>query len=114
MYYSGMGLCSGHGDSVVIRELSLYPQSLLAKLTVLLAHHEVKENPATASQWPVNKTSSPTEHLIAVPNTYSIAGRIGSTIQLLLNFDKENDEIPPKHVHATGRLRQDQAVLASS
>ena len=34
MYYSGMGLCSGHGNSVVIRELSLYPQSLLAKLTV--------------------------------------------------------------------------------
>ena len=29
-----MGLCSGHGNSVVIRELSLYPQSLLAKLTV--------------------------------------------------------------------------------
>ena len=28
MYYSGMGLCSGHGNSVVIRELSLYPQSL--------------------------------------------------------------------------------------
>ena len=35
MYYSGMGLCSGHGNSVVIRELSLYPQSLLAKLTVV-------------------------------------------------------------------------------
>ena len=35
MYYSWMGLCSGHGHSVVIRELSLYPQSLLAKLTVL-------------------------------------------------------------------------------
>ena len=34
LYYSGMGLCSGHGNSVVIRELSLYPQSLLAKLTV--------------------------------------------------------------------------------
>ena len=31
---SGMGLCSGHGNSVVIRELSLYPQSVLAKLTV--------------------------------------------------------------------------------
>ena len=29
-----MGLCSGHGNSVVIRELSLYPQPLLAKLTV--------------------------------------------------------------------------------
>ena len=29
-----MGLCSGHGHFVVIRELSLYPQSLLAKLTV--------------------------------------------------------------------------------
>ena len=29
-----MGLCSGHGSSVVIHELSLYPQSLLAKLTV--------------------------------------------------------------------------------
>ena len=29
-----MGLCSGYGNSVVIRELSLYPQSLLAKLTV--------------------------------------------------------------------------------
>ena len=29
-----MGLCSGHGNSVVISELSLYPQSLLAKLTV--------------------------------------------------------------------------------
>ena len=35
MYYTGMGLCSGHGNSVVIRELSLYPQSLLAKVTVL-------------------------------------------------------------------------------
>ena len=34
MYYSWMGLCSGHEHSVVIRELSLYPQSLLAKLTV--------------------------------------------------------------------------------
>ena len=34
MYYSGMGLSSGHGNSVVISELSLYPQSLLAKLTV--------------------------------------------------------------------------------
>ena len=34
MYSSGMGLCSGHGNFVVIRELSLYPQSLLAKLTV--------------------------------------------------------------------------------
>ena len=34
MYYSGMGLCSGHGHSVVIRELSLYPKSLIAKLTV--------------------------------------------------------------------------------
>ena len=35
MYYSWMGLCSGHGNSVVIRELSLYPQSLLAKSTVI-------------------------------------------------------------------------------
>ena len=34
MFYSWMELCSGHGNSVVIRELSLYPQSLLAKLTV--------------------------------------------------------------------------------
>ena len=34
MYYSWKGLCSGHGNAVVIRELSLYPQSLLAKLTV--------------------------------------------------------------------------------
>ena len=34
MYYSWMGLSSGHGNSVVIRELSLYPQPLLAKLTV--------------------------------------------------------------------------------
>ena len=33
MYYSWMELCSGHGNSVVIRELSSYPQSLLAKLT---------------------------------------------------------------------------------
>ena len=33
-----MGLCSGHGNSVVIRELSLYPQSLLAKLTVVHVH----------------------------------------------------------------------------
>ena len=32
-----MRLCSGHGNSVVIREWSLYPQSLLAKLTVLLS-----------------------------------------------------------------------------
>ena len=32
--YSWMGLCSGHEISVVIRELSLHPQSLLAKLTV--------------------------------------------------------------------------------
>ena len=29
-----MGLYSGHGNSVAIRALSLYPQSLLAKLTV--------------------------------------------------------------------------------
>ena len=35
MYYIWMGLCSGHGHSVVIREVSLYPQSLLAKLTVV-------------------------------------------------------------------------------
>ena len=35
MYYRWKGLCSGHGNAVVIRELSLYPQSLLAKLTVL-------------------------------------------------------------------------------
>ena len=35
MYYSWMGLCSGHGHSVVIRKLPLYPQSLLAKLTVV-------------------------------------------------------------------------------
>ena len=35
MCHSWMGLCSGHGNSVVIRELSLYPQLLLAKLTVL-------------------------------------------------------------------------------
>ena len=28
---------SGHGNSVVIRELSLYPQSLLAKLTVCVS-----------------------------------------------------------------------------
>ena len=34
-----MGLRSGHGTSVVIREVSLYPQSLLAKLTVLLFVH---------------------------------------------------------------------------
>ena len=34
MYYSWKGLCSGHENAVVIRELSLYPQSLLAKLTV--------------------------------------------------------------------------------
>ena len=39
MYYSGMGLCSGHGHSVVIRELSLYPQSLLAKWTVFLIYN---------------------------------------------------------------------------
>ena len=37
MYHSGMGLCAGHGNSVVIHELSLYPKSLLAKLTVLLS-----------------------------------------------------------------------------
>ena len=36
MYYGWMGLCSGHGNSVAIREL-LYPQSLLAKLTVYQA-----------------------------------------------------------------------------
>ena len=29
-----MRFCSGHGNSAVLRELSLYPQSLLAKLTV--------------------------------------------------------------------------------
>ena len=34
-----MGLCSGRGNSVIIRELLLYPQSLLAKLTV----HKVLE-----------------------------------------------------------------------
>ena len=33
MCHSWMGLCSGHENYVVIRELSLYPQSLLAKLT---------------------------------------------------------------------------------
>ena len=33
--YRKNGLCSGHGHSVLIREMSLYPQSLLAKLTVL-------------------------------------------------------------------------------
>ena len=33
-----MGLCSGHGNSVVIRELSLYQQLLLAKLTVCIFH----------------------------------------------------------------------------
>ena len=26
MYYSWKGLCSGHGNAVVIREVSLYPQ----------------------------------------------------------------------------------------
>ena len=31
-----MVLCSGHENYVVIRELSLYPQSLLAKLTVVV------------------------------------------------------------------------------
>ena len=39
MYYSWMGLCSGHGTSVVIRELSLYPKSLLAKLTLQGQEH---------------------------------------------------------------------------
>ena len=34
-YYIWTGLCSGHGNSVVIHEVSLYPQSLLAKLTVV-------------------------------------------------------------------------------
>ena len=48
MYSSWKGLCSGHGNSVVVRELSLYPQSLLAKLTVRLGllrlspHHGTK------------------------------------------------------------------------
>ena len=42
MYYSWMGLCSGHENSVVIRELSLYPQSLSAKLTVSnVSSHDV-------------------------------------------------------------------------
>ena len=51
-----MGLCSGHGHSVVIRELSLYPQSLLAKLTVfhILA--------ITASTIIIMQTSPHTEH----------------------------------------------------
>ena len=35
MCHSWKGLCSEHENYVVIRELSLYPQSLLAKLTVL-------------------------------------------------------------------------------
>ena len=35
-----MGLCSGHGNSVAIRELSFYPQSLLAKLTVVVMFNE--------------------------------------------------------------------------
>ena len=39
-YFEVDGTCSGHGNSVVIRELSLYPQSLLAKLTVVLAEQE--------------------------------------------------------------------------
>ena len=34
MCHSGMGLCPEHENYVVIRELSLYPQSLIAKLTV--------------------------------------------------------------------------------
>ena len=34
MCHSWMGLCSEHDNYVVIRELSLYPQSLIAKLTV--------------------------------------------------------------------------------
>ena len=34
MCHSWMGRCSGHENYVVIRELSLYPQSLLAKFTV--------------------------------------------------------------------------------
>ena len=34
MYYSYMRFCSGDGNSAGLRELSLYPQSLLAKLTV--------------------------------------------------------------------------------
>ena len=43
-----IGLCSGHGNSVVIRELSLYPQSLLAKLTVCDNDHvEVPTNGIT-------------------------------------------------------------------
>ena len=36
-----MGLCSGHRNSVVIRELSLYPQSLLAKLSVMRLRNHV-------------------------------------------------------------------------
>ena len=36
MYYSWMELCSWHGHSVVIRELSFYPQSLLEKLSVVV------------------------------------------------------------------------------
>ena len=32
-----MGLCSGHGNFAVIHELWLYPQSLLAKLSVFQA-----------------------------------------------------------------------------
>ena len=34
MYYSYMRFCSGDGNSAVLRELTLYAQSLVAKLTV--------------------------------------------------------------------------------
>ena len=47
MYYCWMGLCSGHGHSVVIREFLLYPQSLLAKLTV---HAYLKTSNSTSTQ----------------------------------------------------------------
>ena len=39
-----MGLCSGHGNSVVIRESSLYSQSLLAKLAVYRTQRLKKAN----------------------------------------------------------------------
>ena len=77
MYYSWKGLCSAHGNAVVIRELSLYPQSLLAELTVLQYHnmcvrgggggvaqiplqptHLLKVGPAKLIElWPLNYSS---------------------------------------------------------
>ena len=68
MYYSGMGLCSGHGNSVVIREFSLCPQSLLAKLTVLDSHGVQND----AGVWLISTVGLLSSASIAVPSLFHV------------------------------------------